>query len=114
MSYNAEDFNKRARQFLSEQSQTRSELEKCLESRQNDDINFICQKERAAYLLAIAQHFCKAEYDIGVRCQREAGTDWASKCFQENVRFGQCADQTLRRLYIYNLENNPKNPDNLG
>lgn len=111
MSFNAEEFNEKAKKFVVEYKEVRTNLEKCLESRVNDDINFICQKERADYLNAIAQSFCKVEYEFGVKCQKDAGDDWASKCFQQNVRFGQCADGALRKLYIFNLETNQKNPN---
>ena len=110
MSFNTDDFNSTAKQFCVDHAQTRVDLEKCLESRQNEDINFICQAERANYLLAIAQTFCKPEYELGVRCQKDAKEAWASKCFPENVRCGQCADGALRRLYIYHLEHDARNP----
>jgi hypothetical protein len=110
MSFNTDQFNKQAKTFHVEYAKVRDDLERCLESRQNEDINFICQRERADYLQAIAMTFCKPDYDIGVKCQKDAGLQWASKCFQQNVRFGQCADAALRKLYIYNLENNPKKP----
>lgn len=111
MSFNTDDFNRRAKKFHVEYATVKSDLEKCLESRVNEDINFICQTERANYLTAIAMSFCRPDYDIGVRCQKEAGLHWASKCFQQNVRFGQCADAALKKLYIYNLEHNPRNPE---
>jgi hypothetical protein len=77
----------------------------------NEDINFVCKDQKSEYLKAIALTFCVADYEAGVKCQNAAGADWASKCFQENVRFGQCADGSLKRLYIYNLEHHKKNPN---
>lgn len=110
MSFNTPDFNAKAAKFAEEYDEKRVALEKCLETKVNDDINFVCQQPKSEYLKGIAVIFCKQEYDTGVKCQKEAGEQWATKCFQENVRFGQCVDGTLRKLYIYNLEHHKKNP----
>jgi hypothetical protein len=110
MSFNTDEFNTTARIFTTKYDEERLELEKCLESKANDDINFICSKEKEAYLRGIAFTFCKSEYDIAVRCQKDHPNEWASKCFTTNNNFGKCADASLRRLYIFNLENNKKNP----
>lgn len=111
MSFNSKDFNKKAIEFADKYNSERLALEQCLRSKVNDDINFVCQKQKSAYLLGVAQVFCKKEYDAGVKCQKDAGDGWASKCFNENVAFGQCTDAALRKLYIYNMETNQKNPN---
>lgn len=104
------EFNKLADTFSAEYNDSRIALEKCLETKVNDDINFVCKKQKEAYLKGIAFVFCKDPYDIAVKCQKAAGERWASDCFQQNVAFGQCADDVLRKLYIYNLEHSQKNP----
>ena len=104
------DFNLKANEFSRKYFTERMALESCLETRINEDINFICRKERSSYLKAVSDVFCVAEYEKGVKCQKAAGDSWAEKCFNENVAFGQCADSALKRLYVYNLENNSKNP----
>lgn len=109
-SFNTTEFNEKATAFSHKYDAQRIALEKCLESKANDDINFICQKPKSDYLAGLAQTFCKPEYDTALKCQKEAGDAWASKCFQENVKFGQCADIALRRLYIFNIEHSKKNP----
>ena len=113
-SFNTEDFNAKAKAFSAKYDVERRDLEKCLESKANDDINFICAKEKERYLNGIAHSFCKSEYDFAVRCQKDHPDQWASACFTQNTNFGKCADGTLRRLYIFNLENNKKNPAALG
>ena len=110
MSFNTKEFNEKASLFSTQYREQRVALEKCLQSRVNDDINFVCQKQKSAYLEGIAKIFCTAEYDAGVKCQKNAGERWASDCFNENVAFGQCTDQVLRKLYVYNIETNQKNP----
>merc|ERR1719238_864055 len=110
MSFNTEEFNVKAKAFSARTVEQRVDLEKCLESKANDDINFVCAKEKERYLNAVAQTFCKNEYDFAVRCQKDHPDRWASACFTQNTNFGKCADATLRRLYIFNLENNKKNP----
>ena len=110
-SFNTADFNRKADGFVIEYDGARVALEKCLESKVNDDINFVCQKPKSEYLKGIALTFCKSEYELGVKCQKLAETEWASRCFHENVKFGQCVDSVLRKLYIYNLENHKKNPN---
>ncbi|GET89577.1 hypothetical protein, conserved [Leishmania tarentolae] len=110
MSRNTKEFNKQADRFAEEYKTQRIALEQCLQSRINDDINFVCQRQKSAYLEGIANIFCKKEYDAGVVCQRAAGDKWASDCFKENVAFGQCTDRVLKQLYVYNLEHNKKNP----
>jgi len=97
--------------FTSRYANERIALEKCLESKVNDDINFVCKQQRSAYLKGIADMFCKAEYDAGVKCQGGAKEQWASNCFDQNVAFGQCLDQVLRKLYIFNVESSKKNPN---
>lgn len=104
------DFNKLADKFSNEYNQARIDLEKCLETKVNDDINFICKKPKEAYLKGIAFTFCQTQYDTAVTCQKAAGDRWASDCFNQNVAFGQCADEALRKLYIYNMEHSKKNP----
>jgi hypothetical protein len=111
MSRNTKEFNEKAAVFTKEFDAQRIELEKCLERRVNDDINFVCQKQKSAYLKGVADIFCKREYEAGVKCQKQAGEKWASDCFNENVAFGQCTDQVLRKLYIYNMEHSAKNPN---
>ncbi|KAH9577736.1 hypothetical protein LSM04_001776 [Trypanosoma melophagium] len=110
MSRNTKEFNELADKFTITYDQQRRELEQCLQSRVNDDINFVCQKQKGAYLEGIAKIFCKKEYDAGVKCQKAAGDRWATDCFKENVAFGQCTDTVLKKLYIYNIEHNKKNP----
>jgi hypothetical protein len=110
MSFNTDEFNSKARIFATTYDAERVELEKCLESKVNDDINFVCAKPKEAYLKGVALTFCKSEYDIAVRCQKDHPEKWATACFTTNTNFGKCADATLRRLYIFNLENNKKNP----
>lgn len=104
------EFQRLATEFSEKHEKQRLALERCLESKVNDDINFICQKPKSDYLLAVADTFCKKEYDDGVKCQKAAGEAWASKCFQENVAFGQCTDLTLKKLYVFNLQRSKKNP----
>lgn len=111
MSRNTKEFNKLADRFTLEYEPQRLLLEQCLQSRINDDINFVCQRQKSAYLEGIAQLFCKKEYDAGVKCQKGAGGAWATECFKENVAFGQCTDSVLKKMYIYNLEHNKRNPD---
>ncbi|KPI84869.1 hypothetical protein ABL78_6074 [Leptomonas seymouri] len=110
MSRNTKEFNRIADRFAEEYKEQRLALEQCLQSRINDDINFVCQRQKSAYLEGIAQLFCKKEYDAGVKCQKSAGEKWASDCFKENVAFGQCTDRVLKQMYVYNLEHNQKNP----
>ncbi|KAG8344474.1 hypothetical protein ERJ75_000247200 [Trypanosoma vivax] len=110
MSRNTKEFNELAAKFSETYEKQRRDLESCLESRVNDDINFVCQQQKSAYLMGIAQTFCRAEYDAGVKCQRSAGERWATDCFKENVAFGQCTDSTLKKLYVYNIETSKKNP----
>lgn len=112
MSHNTKEFNDKADRFSSEYRDQRIALEKCLQSKVNDDINFVCQKQKSAYLEGVAQIFCKKEYEAGVKCQKGAKEKWASDCFNENVAFGQCTDQVLRKLYIYNIETSRKDPRN--
>lgn len=110
MSFNTKEFNKLAGEFNEKYGAEREELEKCLDSKLNADINFVCQEPKSAYLKGIALTFCLKEYNEGVRCQKENKDSWSASCFQENVDFGKCADSALRRLYIYNMEHNKKNP----
>ena len=110
MSFNTEEFNVKAKAFTARFEEQRIDLERCLESKANDDINFVCAKEKERYLNGVAQTFCKHEYDFAVRCQKDHPDRWASACFTQNTNFGKCADGTLRRLYIFNLETNKKNP----
>lgn len=110
MSFNTDEFNVKARVFSERYAAERVALEKCLESKANDDINFICQQPKSEYLKAVADTFCQSEYDYAVRCQKDHPTEWATKCFTQNTNFGKCADATLRRLYIFNLETHKKNP----
>lgn len=112
MSHNTKEFNEIASRFAVEYRDQKVALEQCLQSKVNDDINFVCQKQKSAYLEGIAKLFCKKEYDTGVSCQAKAGDKWASDCFNENVAFGQCLDQTLRKLYVYGMETNRKDPRN--
>jgi hypothetical protein len=112
-SHNTKDFNAKAMKFAEEYAPQREALEKCLETRVNDDINFVCQKPKSEYLKGIATTFCKDDYEAGVKCQKKAGDEWATKCFHENTKFGQCADSALKKLYIYNLENSRKNPNSV-
>lgn len=109
-SFNTEDFNKKASTFNDRFGEQKARLEKCLETRVNDDINFVCAKEKESYLLGIATTFCETEYNSAVRCQQEEPSAWASACFAQNTNFGKCADAALRKMYIYNLEHNRKNP----
>ncbi len=111
MSRLTKDFNEKAAKFAVEYRDARIALEKCLETKVNDDINFICKNPKSKYLEGIAKTFCLPEYERGVKCQKEAGEKWASACFNENVAFGQCADAALRKMYVYNLEHSQKNPD---
>lgn len=111
MSRNTPEFNKLADRFTEEYKTERLALEQCLQSRINDDINFVCQQQKSAYLKGIALVFCKKEYDAGVKCQRDAGEEWATACFKENVAFGKCSDTVLKKMYVYNLERNKKNPE---
>jgi hypothetical protein len=113
MSHNTKEFNEKADRFTQEYKDQRIALEKCLQSKVNDDINFVCQKPKSAYLEGVAQIFCKQQYDTAVKCQKGAGDRWASDCFDQNVAFGQCTDQVLRKLYIYNIETSRKNPNNV-
>lgn len=110
MSRNTKQFNDLADRFTREYNDQRIALEQCLQSRINDDINFVCQRQKSAYLEGIAHIFCEAEYKAGVKCQQKAGDRWASDCFKENVAFGQCTDRVLKQMYVYNLERNKKNP----
>lgn len=112
MSRNTKDFNDKADRFTKEYDAQRIALEKCLESKVNDDINFVCRQQKSAYLTGVATIFCKKEYDSGVKCQKAAGENWASACFDQNVAFGKCTDETLRKLYIYNIERSRKDPRN--
>jgi hypothetical protein len=109
-SFNTKDFNDKASTFVGKYQHERVELEKCLENKLNDDINFVCQTQKEAYLRGVAQTFCKGEYDFALKCQKESPETWASSCFKLNTDFGQCADAALRRMYIFNLEHNKKNP----
>lgn len=111
MSRNTKEFNKQADRFSEEYKAQRVALEQCLQSRVNDDINFVCQRQKSAYLEGIALIFCKKAYEAAVKCQRGAGEKWATDCFKENVAFGQCTDSVLQKMYIYNLEHNQKNPN---
>ncbi|CBH14009.1 uncharacterized protein TEOVI_000033600 [Trypanosoma equiperdum] len=111
MSRNTKEFNQLADKFSQTYDQQRRDLEQCLQSRVNDDINFVCQRQKGAYLLGIAEVFCSKEYNTGVKCQEKAGERWATDCFQENVAFGQCTDGALKKLYIYNIERSKKNPE---
>lgn len=110
MSRNTKEFNQKADKFSAEYQEQKVALEQCLQSRINDDINFVCQKQKSAYLEGIAKIFCSKEYNEGVKCQKKAGDRWATDCFKENVAFGQCTDTTLKKMYVYNLEHNKKNP----
>ncbi|CAD2221287.1 hypothetical protein AGDE_06731 [Angomonas deanei] len=110
MSRNTKEFNQKADLFSKQYETEKTNLEKCLESKINDDINFVCQKQRSEYLKGIAFIFCKKEYDAAVSCQQKAKEKWASDCFKENVSFGQCTDSVLKKMYVYNLEKNKKNP----
>ncbi|EPY31929.1 hypothetical protein STCU_03094 [Strigomonas culicis] len=111
MSRNSKEFNQKADRFTKEYEVQKNELEQCLQSKINDDINFVCQRQKSEYLKGIALIFCKKEYDAGVACQKRAGDQWASACFKENVAFGQCTDTVLKKMYVYNLEHNKKNPN---
>jgi hypothetical protein len=113
MSHNTKEFNLQADRFSKEYNTQRIALENCLQSKVNDDINFVCQKQKSAYLEGVALIFCKPQYDTAVKCQKGAAERWASDCFDQNVAFGQCTDQVLRKLYIYNIETSRKNPNNV-
>jgi hypothetical protein len=113
MSRLTKDFNEKASTFAAEYYDERMALEKCLESKVNDDINFVCKAPKEKYLKGIAMAFCRPEYDKGVKCQKDAGERWSQDCFSENVAFGQCADSALRKMFVYNLEHNKKNPSNV-
>eukprot|EP00759_Apiculatamorpha_spiralis_P005948 PhF_6_TR1349/c0_g1_i1/m.2376 len=110
MSRNSPQFQKQCKQFFVEHGQKRDDLQKCLEDNIDRDVNFVCKKVKSDYLLAIGLSFCKVEYDSCSKCQKDAGKEWASKCFNENTLFGQCVDATLKKLYVYGLENQTKNP----
>ena len=110
MSFNTAEFNRTAAGFLERYGPQRDDLEKCLASRINDDVNFICQDTKQAYLTGVAKTFCEIEYADILRCQRDNPTNHGSACFSRMVKFGQCTDGTLRKLYIYGLEQHKKNP----
>ena len=105
-----DDFKKKAALFYQAHGADKLELEKCLEQQVNADINFICAEPKSRYLKGLADFFCKKEYEEGVACQNAAGEAWASKCFNENVAFGQCTDRVLKQLYVYGIVMNKKNP----
>ena len=110
MSRNSPEFSKKCKVFFEAHGHKRDELQKCLEDNATMDVNFTCKAPKAAYLLAICQAFCKPEYDTTVKCQKAAGDEWSSKCFQENVLIGQCIDTTLKKVYVYGMEHHTKNP----
>ena len=105
-----DDFKKKAAAFYEKHGEDKLALEKCLEQQVNADINFICAEPKSRYLKGLADFFCKEEYEKGVKCQKEAGDAWASKCFNENVAFGQCTDRVLKQLYVYGIVMHKKNP----
>ena len=111
MSRLTKEFNEKAAKFSAEFDDAKQQLEKCLETKVNDDINFVCKGPKERYLKGIATVFCNEQYEAGVKCQKAAGERWSADCFKENVAFGQCADEALRKMYIYNLEHSRKNPD---
>eukprot|EP00758_Cryptobia_borreli_P007024 Tbor_TRINITY_DN5236_c2_g4::TRINITY_DN5236_c2_g4_i1::g.16813::m.16813 len=104
------EFQAKSKIFYEKYGEEKKALEKCLETKVNDDINFVCREQKSAYLLGLADFFCKEEYDTGVKCQKAAGDAWASKCFNENVKFGQCVDKVLKQLYVYGIISHQKNP----
>ena len=106
----SKEFSLKCAKFFSENCEKRDKLQSCIEENVNSDVNRRCKQYKSDYLYAIAQTFCLPEYETGVKCQKAAGNEWASKCFHENTEFGQCLELTLKKLYRYGLENNVKNP----
>ena len=110
MSGLSKEFSARCKTFFDDHSEKRDALQSCLEENVNSDVNRRCKKLKEAYLLAIAKKFCGSEYEITATCQKEAGNEWASRCFKENTEFAQCLELTLKKLYRYGMENSMKNP----
>jgi hypothetical protein len=101
-------FKKNAKIFTEKFREQKDLLEQCLARETGKDINVVCEKQKSEYLFGIAQIFCKKEYDTAVKCQKAAKDEWASECFDQNVSFGQCADSTLKKLYVYNMMHSSK------
>ena len=110
MSFNTADFNRTAAGFLAKYAVERDDLEKCLAGHVNDDVNFVCQEPKQAYLTGVAKTFCEIEYEDIKRCQEDNPKQHGAICFSRMVKFGQCTDGALRKLYIYGLEQHKKNP----
>ena len=125
-----DEFNEKATQFNAEFKEAKEALEKCVNLKHADDINFVCSKQKEKYLLGIANTFCATEYEKGVTCQKNAiesytneqskyslssadPNHWSKKFFDENVLFGKCCDSALRQMYIFNIEQELRNPENV-
>ena len=102
------DFVAKATSFTAEYQGAKEDLEKCLQSKVGDDINFVCRKSKEKYLLGIAKTFCNPEYERCASCQKNAGEAWQVDCKQENIKFGHCTDIALRKMYIFNMEQERK------
>uniref|UniRef100_A0A7S4KG94 Uncharacterized protein n=1 Tax=Paramoeba aestuarina TaxID=180227 RepID=A0A7S4KG94_9EUKA len=111
MSRLSKEFNDKAKAFFEKNYELRDKLQSCIEENVNSDVNVRCKTYKQDYLFALAQAYCLPEYESGVKCQKAAGNEWASACFNENTIFGQCLEVTLKKLYRYGLENNVKNPN---
>ena len=109
MSFNTKEFNITAASFFERYAREREELEKCLQSKINEDINLICKDTKQKYLTGIAHTFCDIEYEDARRCQEDKAGSHGTNCFDRMVKFGQCTDMTLRKLYVFGLEHHRKN-----
>ncbi|KNH04366.1 lysosomal protein NCU-G1 [Perkinsela sp. CCAP 1560/4] len=113
MSKLSKEFTEKCKKFFEVNHETRDKLQSCIEENVNSDVNKRCKTLKSDYLFAISQTFCLPEYEAGVKCQKAAGDEWASRCFNENTVVGQCLEVTLKKLYRYGLENHTKNPNAL-
>eukprot|EP00756_Hemistasia_phaeocysticola_P056222 Hpha_TRINITY_DN32289_c0_g1::TRINITY_DN32289_c0_g1_i1::g.155202::m.155202 len=99
-----DEFNAKAKEFNEETAELKEDLERCLAAKTNVPVWLRCDAERGKWSGLALQYFCPRLYKITAKCQKDAGDNWYQGCRDEMQEMMSCADDAMKRLYLYNLE----------
>eukprot|EP01064_Diplonema_japonicum_P013592 TRINITY_DN21141_c0_g1_i1.p1 TRINITY_DN21141_c0_g1~~TRINITY_DN21141_c0_g1_i1.p1 ORF type:complete len:152 (+),score=26.04 TRINITY_DN21141_c0_g1_i1:68-457(+) len=81
-----------------------AELDRCVNEKDVDlPVTLRCRKQISVWNERLLKAFCKNLYDTTVKCQKNAGVNWHLDCKAETNELMHCGDDSMRRLYQFNL-----------
>eukprot|EP01059_Diplonema_ambulator_P009290 TRINITY_DN19123_c0_g1_i1.p1 TRINITY_DN19123_c0_g1~~TRINITY_DN19123_c0_g1_i1.p1 ORF type:complete len:144 (+),score=45.69 TRINITY_DN19123_c0_g1_i1:50-433(+) len=93
-----------AAKLMKETREEYEELDRCVNQKDvNLPVTLRCKKEMGTWNEKVLKAFCRNLFDQAVKCQKEAGVNWHLNCKAETNELMFCGDDSMRRLYQYNL-----------